>query len=100
MSVGFNQLNSVAEISHLKIETNNLFLQEDNFENGLLSALGTYENGKLTINNAFEIVNPVPSVNLRKRFNIEKTIKSARLYASAQGFYNDCINGEKVSDDF
>ncbi len=100
MSVGFNQLNSVAEISHLKIETNNLVLQEDNFENGLLSALGTYENGKLTINNAFEIVNPVPSVNIRKRFNIEKTIKSARLYASAQGFYNACINGEKVSDDF
>ncbi len=100
MSVGFNQLNSVAEISHLKIETNNLVLQEDNFKNGLLSALGTYENGKLTINNAFEIVNPVPSVNLRKRFNIEKTIKSARLYASAQGFYNACINGEKVSDDF
>ena len=59
-------------------------MQEDNFENGLLSALGTYENGKLTINNAFEIVNPVPSVNLRKHFNIEKTIKSARLYASAQ----------------
>lgn len=100
MSVGFNQLNSIAEISRLKIETNNLVLQEDNFENGLFSALGTYENGKLTINNAFEIVNPVPSVNLRKRFNIKKAIKSARLYASAQGFYNACINGEKVSDDF
>lgn len=100
MSIGFNQLQSKAVIEHLRIETENNVLQEDRFENGLLSALGRFENGSLVIENAFELICPAGAVNVRKFFEIKGKIKSARLYASARGFYEARINGAKVGNDF
>ncbi|MBO8131862.1 MAG: family 78 glycoside hydrolase catalytic domain [Candidatus Marinimicrobia bacterium] len=41
--------------------------------------------------------NPCPY--FRKKFRINKKIKSARLYISALGLYQAFINGQKVSDD-
>ncbi len=99
-SIGFNQQRNKAVIEHLKIETENSVLQEDGFENGLLSALGRYENGSLVIENAFELIYPVGAVNVRKFFEIKEKVKSARLYASARGFYEAYINGAKVGEDF
>lgn len=40
-----------------------------------------------------------PSPYLRKEFAVKKEIKSARIYASAQGLYQLHLNGEKVSDE-
>lgn len=37
---------------------------------------------------------------LRRTVNIAKTIKQARLYATARGFYNFYINGQKVGDGY
>ncbi|WP_235297311.1 alpha-L-rhamnosidase [Portibacter marinus] len=39
-----------------------------------------------------------PSIYLRKDFNTDRKVKSARLYASAMGLYELYINGEKVGD--
>ncbi len=39
-------------------------------------------------------------VNLRKGFNVDKEIESARLYISGLGYYESYINGERVGDRF
>ncbi len=74
-------------------------LQEDDFKNdyGVLSSLGEVELEGLVVENRFELANPVPAVNLRKGFILRGEIESARLYASARGFYEAYINGEKIS---
>ena len=100
MSIGFNQMETKAVIEHLKIESGGNVLQEDNFRDGIFSALGEYQNGSLVIENDFSLVCPVSGVNVRKLFESDGKIKSARLYASACGFYEAFINGKKVGDDF
>lgn len=40
---------------------------------------------------------PTPML-FRRNFSCEKKIKSARLYATALGIYEVCLNGEKVGD--
>ena len=42
----------------------------------------------------------VPVLYLRKNFKIESSIKSAKLYATAQGAYNVLINGKFISDSY
>lgn len=49
-----------------------------------------------TIDGADKTAAPI----LRKTFNSEKKVKSARLYATAAGLYYAELNGEKVGDDF
>jgi len=39
------------------------------------------------------------AVYLRRTFTIDKTVESARVYASARGIYEVFINGHRVSDD-
>ena len=39
-----------------------------------------------------------PAVILKKQFSVEKSVKKARLYSSALGFYELYLNGEKISD--
>ena len=34
----------------------------------------------------------------RKKFNIEKTLKSAQLFISSKGVYEACLNGKRVGD--
>ncbi len=43
---------------------------------------------------------PAPSTRFRKEFKSEGKVKSARLYASAQGLYVAYINGKKCGDEF
>ena len=42
---------------------------------------------------------PQPAVLLRKRFNISKAVKMARLYATALGSYRMFLNNERVGQD-
>jgi alpha-L-rhamnosidase len=42
---------------------------------------------------------PQPAALLRKRFNINKPVKAARLYATALGSYRVFINNERVGQD-
>lgn len=104
MSIGFKQLNSKAIYDKVRItnlETNEIYYENDEVGNlGLLSVLGNEERGKLVVENTFELMCPVPSVNLGKVINIEKEVKNARLYASARGFYHAYLNGKKIGDDF
>lgn len=85
MNIGFNQLDGKAAVENLKIECDDIVLKE-------------YEN--FALENAFELINPVSAVNVRKFFDVQRTVKKARLYASARGFYESYINGEKVGEDY
>lgn len=103
MMFGLNQLGSRAVYYHIRLENSDgTVYQEDDFSNetGVLSALGTVCGGRLTVDNEFMLVDPVPAVNLRKSFFITKPVKRACLCASAKGFYSAYINGIKVNDDF
>jgi len=40
-----------------------------------------------------------PSPYLRKEFRLEKSIRRARLYATARGVYEPYVNGERVGED-
>ena len=42
---------------------------------------------------------PQPAVLLRKRFNVSKAVKVARLYATALGSYRIFLNNERVGQD-
>ena len=42
---------------------------------------------------------PQPAVLLRKRFNVSKKVKSARLYATALGSYRMFLNNQRVGHD-
>ncbi|MGN0164365.1 MAG: family 78 glycoside hydrolase catalytic domain [Candidatus Ornithomonoglobus sp.] len=103
MNIGLKQENSRAVYDNITVESGDVY-QSDDFSNnnGALSALGTVTDGQLVVENEFNLVNPCPSVNVRKAFTADesKTVQSARLYASAQGFYDAYINGQKVNDDF
>ncbi len=46
-----------------------------------------------------EKVSPVPMV-FRKKFIVEKKVKTVKIYSTAIGLYNICLNGKKVGDDY
>ncbi len=104
MSIGFKQEESCAVYDNIKITNNKtgLIINEDDFStnDGIFSALGKVSDGKLIVSNSFEIVCPVPAVNVATNFEITKEIKSARLYAASKGFYYAYINNKKVGEDF
>lgn len=102
MCIGFNQ-KSRAQIYSLKIQNDKTgsVYQDDNLldDSSVLSALGTVKDGALHAD-GFEIICPVAAVNVRKCFGVSKNIVSARLYASARGFYEAYLNGCKIGEDF
>jgi len=104
MSIGFKQEGSRAVYDNLIVmntSTGDVYQQDDfSDDSGAMSILGQVINGKLVVENAFEITCPVPAVNVKNTFDVSKEVKSARLYASARGFYNVYINGKKVGGDF
>ncbi|MCX7715276.1 MAG: family 78 glycoside hydrolase catalytic domain, partial [Clostridia bacterium] len=104
MHIGFKQENSRAVYDNLTIAntfTGDIYQQDDFSDDaGAMSILGDVTDGKLIVENRFELACPVPSVNVKKDFSVEKKIRSARLYASARGFYNAYINGKKVGENF
>lgn len=103
-SVGFKQLGSRVLYNNMVIsnpKTGDIY-QEDTFsdDSGCLCALGVCQNGSLVVEDRFELVCPVPSVNLLGSFRIKKEVASARLYASARGCYTAAINGTPVDETF
>ncbi len=105
LSLGFKQENSRAVYKNIKIKNTHTgevyqYAESRNLENTIISALGKAVNGELIAENTFNLINPVPSVNVRKIFDVTKKVKSARLYASAMGFYEAYINGTKVNSDY
>ncbi len=104
MQLGFNQSASMAYYGNIIITDSNtgVIYQQDEFlsDNGLLAELGTVKDGRLCVKNRFELICPVPALTVRNTFHADKTIKSARLYVSAKGFYDVYINGDKINKDF
>lgn len=60
------------------------------------------ENGKVLKGECLELTNPschgLPM--LRRNFNVNGKLKSARLYASARGIYECSLNGKRVSEEY
>lgn len=108
MSVGFRQIGSRAVYRNIQISnpiTGEIYLQEDFRDtSGVFAALGTVKNGRLEIENGFELACPCPGLHLKKQFSLDMAshggIKSARLYASARGFYEIRINGKRVGEEY
>lgn len=104
MGFGLPQREGSVKYTYIKLENikDNEIYQESVFadDSSILSALGTVRDSALIAEGGFNIINPVPPVSVRKFFKISKKIKSVVLYASARGFYDAYINGEKVNDTF
>lgn len=104
MSVGFKQLGSEAVYTNMFIKntkTGEIYIDEAfKDEKSPMSVLGTVSDGVLTVSDRFELMCPVPGVNVKRSFKTEKEIESARLYAAAMGFYQVYLNGKKVGDDY
>lgn len=75
-------------------------LKQYDFAENPRTVLGTSVDGAILVKNEFNIESPVPAINVFKTFDIRKTLKRARLYASARGFYEAYINGARVNTDF
>lgn len=67
-------------------------------ENGQEKVLKEYET--IEVENDFYVWNPSGAVYVRRFFEIDRKVKCARLYATARGFYDAYINGEKAGDSF
>ena len=64
---------------------------------------GVVEDGELFVEKADRVIQSATTASApmyRKAFSVDKTVKSARVYASALGIYELEINGEKISEDF
>ena len=99
MNIGICQGNDTAYYKNIKITDtkHNHVLHEWDFTK-ITPVFGTVKDGILAVNNCFELLNPTPSVNVLRKVHISKEVKSARLYATAFGFYNAYINGQKVGN--
>ncbi|MBO5279110.1 MAG: family 78 glycoside hydrolase catalytic domain, partial [Lachnospiraceae bacterium] len=104
MMTGLKQCGNRAVYDKLEIrgtKTGDIY-QSDDFssDKGVLSALGRVEHGQLVVEDEFQLIDAVPSVNVRKLFRSEKKVAKARLYASAMGVYDVYLNGRKVNASF
>jgi alpha-L-rhamnosidase len=63
---------------------------------------GVYRVGGETFTSSRNVVDPAPPEGgeplFRKEFIVDKPVRSARLYATARGYYEFSLNGEKVGD--
>ena len=104
LNIGIDQTGSKAVYDNIKIENHisAVVYQEDGFEDEstVLSSLGNVCDGKLVVENRFELVTSVPSVNVRKIFDIKKPVARAYMYSSAHGFYIAYMNGKRVNKGF
>lgn len=78
----------------------------------MFSGHGSIENGTYRVGNGshedfeanYRVVDPKPAEGgdplFRKDFTVDKPVKSARLYATARGYYEFSLNGEKVGDQY
>lgn len=92
MMIGFYQPDN-------RVEYHNIELGEEETQpirESLLAPLGKIDNGVLTVSHFFEIAAVVPMTNLRRMFYVGSDVKRATLFASARGFYNTYLNGEKI----
>ena len=64
------------------------------FETGKMS-IGAWEGSWISDNNNSE---HSPAPYFRKKFNVGKNVKQARLYVSVAGLYNLYLNGERMGD--
>lgn len=96
--VGIKQWKGKIHFSDYFIEINNPKCSE-NMDNSR-NCLCTYND--LTVDREFAVFSPVGSVCVKKTFEKRKdaTIISARLYATAMGFYDVYMNGKKVNKGF
>ncbi len=106
MSIGFKQVGEgnravYDDLKMIDTATGEVYQDEDfSTDAGAMSSLGEVHDGKLVVENRFELICPVPAVNLTRAFHVEKKVVSARLYAAARGFYDAYINGKRVGDEF
>ena len=102
MKLGFRQEKGRVLYKSIRLEAEGKVICEDSFENanGILSALGEMTDDGLAVEGCFELVNPVPLLNLRRVFIARKKIKKAVMYASARGFYDVYVNGEKINNGY
>ena len=78
----------------------NLCISEDTWNTLLYDPAETYvEKGEGKLNVWYPGEN-VSAPMLRKAIKIEKSVKSARLYATARGVYEFSVNGQKVGKDY
>ncbi len=96
--VGIKQWDGKIHIRDYSIEINNPKCG-DNSDN-CRSCLCTYHD--LTVDREFAVFSPVGSVCVKKTFEKRKDARliSARLYATAMGFYDVYMNGKKVNNGF
>lgn len=102
LNFGFMVRDSRAVFRRIELRGNDgRVFQSDTFRNsgGALSCLGEVTHEGLIMEDAFELANPSPAVNVAKRFTVGKRVASARLCASAMGFYEVRINGKRIGED-
>lgn len=78
----------------------NIFIDEPYYHKRLYSNNMTYD---IKGDGKYKMLNPTEKRGapmLRKLFVVNKHLKSARLYATARGIYEMCINGKAVAEDF
>ncbi|GAA3891778.1 hypothetical protein GCM10022381_37030 [Leifsonia kafniensis] len=106
--IGFRQSTAIEGPENATIHKVNVtsstgeVLLDTDFSNGLNPFTGGTVTGRgLELKSPTEAilktVNPEPL--LRKEFSVDKTVTSARIYASARGAYELSLNGERVSDE-
>lgn len=102
MKMGLTQREGEVKVSYIKIESGDGVISRESDFTGVtvFDMLGETKEDALTVKGEFNLINPVPAVNVRKLFTVNSNVKKATLYATARGFYDLYVNGIKVNYTF
>ncbi|MDO5398976.1 MAG: family 78 glycoside hydrolase catalytic domain [bacterium] len=97
MKFGFKQEKGSVSYYNIRVEnTKDKTVYIDGID-GNLTVFGEKKENLLTVSESFNLVSPVPPVNVRKKIKLDRKIKSARMYAAARGSYDVYINGKMIN---
>jgi alpha-L-rhamnosidase len=93
-----DNLNAVVFSETFESASSEMFGDRGTIENGTyhLNSHADYEGNFRVVDGPANGGDPL----FRKDFTLTKTVKSARLYATARGYYEFSINGDKVGEDY
>jgi alpha-L-rhamnosidase len=94
MLIGFYQMNNRVEYKNITVAEDKPYI----LPVGVLKPLGEVGNGSVIVENSFELTSVVMCPVLKRSFIVDNGLKSATLYASARGFYNAYVNGDRIGD--
>lgn len=91
LNFGISGYGSICEIDNLKIVSDTILLDQTRTTDAILIS---------SLRGNTRLINPVPSVYLKKSIKLDTIPAKAEILSTARGFYECFVNGVKVGEEF